>query len=289
MALRQWYKRITQRKLTIMIVPDTGAGQTRDYVVSLKTVLLGKIAAVVAGVVLVAGIAAIGYSIYARAEIMGLKVVTNQMRRELRQVSDLRDELAEIWVINERLKTLLRGASEYRQEIAAHRPLPWGMPLASLTGPYYRRVERKDARDLGAMLETSPGALVLATAPGRVVDVQWSPLYGDMLIVDHGNGVQSKYAKDITTLVQVGDFVARGQTIGVVSEQRDTPVLFYQVTVDGHPADPLRSVVTVSEQENSAEPDSAATGGLSLSVSRSRPQDGERTSDIRGINTQRQR
>ena len=247
MGLKRWYATIRQRKLTIKVIPDTGTSSTRDYVVSLRTALLSKIAGVLLLLVLALGIAAMVYSANARERLERLRITNAQLQREVRQVTDLREKLAEIWIINERLKRMLGGGTVLKDKSRSGRSLPWGSPLSSSVGPAFR-VEPTRNPELGVYLNTAPGTLVLATGPGKALDVRWSPANGDMLIIDHGGGLQTRYAKDLTIFAQPGDVVLQGQTIGVINPNDGgrSPLLFYQVTLDGQSVNPLESLLSLS-------------------------------------------
>ena len=247
MGLRRWYSRLSSRKLTIMVIPDTGAGGNRDYVVKLRTVLLAKIGAVVVALLLLAGGVGMVYSVSARQRIVQLQTFNNQLRRERRQIARLREQLAEIWVVNERLRGMLGGQAPETAPTVRVEQKPWVEPLATRCGPAFRLRADEDP-ELGVYLETAPGALVVATASGRVLDVRWSPIQGDILILDHGEGLQTRYAKNVTIFVRPGDYVVQGQTIGIIEAAAPgtTPVLFYQVLVDGRSIDPTESLISLS-------------------------------------------
>lgn len=59
------------------------------------------------------------------------------------------------------------------------------------------------------------GTPVTASDSGVVVFSGWSPYgYGNMVMIDHGNGFQTLYAHMTATFVTCGQSVAKGQTIG---------------------------------------------------------------------------
>ena len=64
--------------------------------------------------------------------------------------------------------------------------------------------------------------------------------YGKNVVLDHGNGVESRYAHLKKIDVKLGQRVERGQVIGLVgSTGRSTgPHLHYEVLVEGKPVDP---------------------------------------------------
>ena len=86
------------------------------------------------------------------------------------------------------------------------------------------------------------GTVVQASAGGVVAVVERHPQYGQMVEIDHGNGLRTRYAHMSQFLVRVGDIVKRGQVIGRVgSTGRSTgPHLHFEVLVDGSPQNPTR-------------------------------------------------
>jgi murein DD-endopeptidase MepM/ murein hydrolase activator NlpD len=88
------------------------------------------------------------------------------------------------------------------------------------------------------------GTPARATAPGKVVEADWVGGYGNMVEIDHGNGLTTRYAHLSSVEVDVGQTVTKGQVIGRVgSTGRSTgPHLHYETRLDGDPMDPMRFV-----------------------------------------------
>lgn len=84
------------------------------------------------------------------------------------------------------------------------------------------------------------GTLVRAAGPGVVVAARRWASYGNIVIVDHGMGVETRYAHLSRTRVREGDFVAAGAHIGNVGATgRVTgPHLHFEVRVHDNPVDP---------------------------------------------------
>jgi murein DD-endopeptidase MepM/ murein hydrolase activator NlpD len=87
-----------------------------------------------------------------------------------------------------------------------------------------------------------PGAPILAAAAGVVIASEHHPQYGNMVEIDHGNGLVTLYAHCARRHVQVGDVVLKGATIGEVgSTGRVTgPHLHFEVRHHGVPQNPAR-------------------------------------------------
>ena len=100
----------------------------------------------------------------------------------------------------------------------------------------------------GLDLAAPEGTPILATAVGTVHFAGSIParqdapasLYGNFVVLDHGNGIRTVYAHCANLLVETGDEVRRGQPIARVgSTGRSTgPHVHYEVVVNGRPLDP---------------------------------------------------
>lgn len=86
------------------------------------------------------------------------------------------------------------------------------------------------------------GTPIAAAAGGVVVSTDTHPEYGKLLVVDHGEGLVTRYAHASRILVGAGDIVRRGQVVAEVgSTGRSTgPHLHFEVLVDGVPHNPAR-------------------------------------------------
>lgn len=84
------------------------------------------------------------------------------------------------------------------------------------------------------------GEPVFAPGAGRVVEAGWKGGYGNMIEIDHGNGVTTRYGHLSKIEVEVGDEVTRGQIIGLVgSTGRSTgPHLHYELRINDRPINP---------------------------------------------------
>jgi murein DD-endopeptidase MepM/ murein hydrolase activator NlpD len=92
----------------------------------------------------------------------------------------------------------------------------------------------------GQDIDAQYGTPVQVAAPGRVVIAGWQRGYGNVVYVDHGRGISTRYGHLSAIDVAVGQMVSRGQTIGLVgSTGRSTgPHLHYEVRINNQPVDP---------------------------------------------------
>jgi murein DD-endopeptidase MepM/ murein hydrolase activator NlpD len=86
------------------------------------------------------------------------------------------------------------------------------------------------------------GVPIHAAAGGLVVLRDWHPAYGQVLEIDHGNGLTTRYAHTSSFEVAAGALVKRGQVVARVgtSGRSTGPHLHFEVLVDGVPQDPAR-------------------------------------------------
>lgn len=94
------------------------------------------------------------------------------------------------------------------------------------------------------------GTPIAAAAGGVVVTAEYHHQFGNMLEVDHGNGIVSRYAHASRLLVRTGDIVRRGQHIAAVgSTGRSTGAhLHFEVLVEGIPQDPSKFLAAGAAQ-----------------------------------------
>jgi murein DD-endopeptidase MepM/ murein hydrolase activator NlpD len=123
--------------------------------------------------------------------------------------------------------------------------LPIVPPLegASMTSNFGSRTDPflgSAAFHAGIDFRSPSGRPVEATASGRVIAAGPNGGYGNMVEIDHGKGLTTRYAHLSRILVEVGDKVGRGDVIGKVgSTGRSTgPHLHYETRVNGAAVNP---------------------------------------------------
>jgi len=92
----------------------------------------------------------------------------------------------------------------------------------------------------GILLETRPGATVLAPFDGRILFRGPFRSYGEILIIQHGGGYHSLLAGLARSDVVVGQWVLAGEPVGAIGPSKDgNPKLYMELRRDGHPIDPV--------------------------------------------------
>ena len=155
-----------------------------------------------------------------------------------------------------RVDATLKQARELRisfEEMVAHMEreadewacIPSTRPLEGgrLTSHYGRRRDPFTgllAWHRGLDLSAPTGTPILASAEGRVIRAGYYRGYGRLVEMDHGNGLQTRYAHASRLAVKVGQWVKRGEIIGYVgsSGRTSAPHLHFEVHLLGEPVNP---------------------------------------------------
>ena len=95
-------------------------------------------------------------------------------------------------------------------------------------------------RSDGVLIAAAAGTAVKAVADGTVVFADWMTGYGNILIIDHGNGYMSLYAHNDSLLRAAGDAVRRGDALAAVGSSggQERPALYFELRRNGTPVNP---------------------------------------------------
>jgi murein DD-endopeptidase MepM/ murein hydrolase activator NlpD len=106
----------------------------------------------------------------------------------------------------------------------------------------------------GIDIQARYGTPVAVTAPGEVSFAGRDSGYGGLVVVDHGDGVQSLYGHLSALYVHEGQTLHRGQPVGAVgaSGRATGSHLHYEVRIQGRPVDPDRYLASWSGRQASA-------------------------------------
>ncbi len=117
-----------------------------------------------------------------------------------------------------------------------------GGSLGSAFGWRIDPLNGRSALHTGLDFPSEPGTAILAAAGGVVVTQEYHPAYGNMVEIDHGNELLTRYAHASRVMVKKGDLIKRGQKIAEVgSTGRSTgPHLHFEVLVQGVFQDPQK-------------------------------------------------
>jgi murein DD-endopeptidase MepM/ murein hydrolase activator NlpD len=118
------------------------------------------------------------------------------------------------------------------------------MPVAGRAssgyGDRFDPIQHKEIKHPGFDLAAPTGTTVDAAASGTVTHAGPAGTYGNLIIIKHADGVETRYAHLSATSVKEGDTVQAGQPIGAVGTTGYStgPHLHFEVRKDGKPIDP---------------------------------------------------
>jgi murein DD-endopeptidase MepM/ murein hydrolase activator NlpD len=123
-------------------------------------------------------------------------------------------------------------------------PVMWPVDDAVLTSPFGYRIQpftRQWSFHGGVDLGVPFGTPIYATNDGIVSFAGWDNGHGNMVEIDHGGGVTTRYCHASRLLVTEGEPVTAGEVIALVGStgMSTGPHLHYEILFDGDKADPL--------------------------------------------------
>lgn len=162
--------------------------------------------------------------------------IVSDIEQVISQINDKQNQLKV-------LESILLGHHISEQSEIAGRPVKSGW-LSSFYGIRKDPFNGLPTMHKGVDFAGKEGDPVVATGAGIVV---WSAErygYGNLVEIDHGAGVRTRYAHNKSLSVKVGDVVTKQQTIAIMgSTGRSTgPHVHYEVIRNGVQQDPLRYV-----------------------------------------------
>ena len=134
-----------------------------------------------------------------------------------------------------------------KKNILTHTPSVWPVMgwvtsgFGFRTNPFTGLTQMHEGIDIS----NRTGTLVVAPADGIVSDIGNDLVYGKIVVISHGFGMNTRYGHLDKVLVKVGQNVKRGDKIAEVGMTGKTtgPHLHYEVRLNGIPANPMRYVL----------------------------------------------
>lgn len=148
--------------------------------------------------------------------------------------------------MNEKVASIYKNIDDlaYYKEVIQYVPI--GKPVWSywVTSPFGSRpdpFQNKKAYHKGVDMASRTGNKIKTQAKGKVIRAEYASGYGNLVVVDHGNGFTTKYAHMNKIYVKKGDHVDYNDTLGEVGNTgRSTgPHLHYEVLYRGRAVDPM--------------------------------------------------
>lgn len=114
-----------------------------------------------------------------------------------------------------------------------------------LSGKVVQRFGEKDQesgiKNTGVLIKAKEGQSVHAIHTGQIVYADWFRGYGQLIVIDHGQGYMSLYGHNQMLLAKIGDVVEMGQPIARAGSTGGLTFdgLYFEIRVQGEPSDPL--------------------------------------------------
>jgi murein DD-endopeptidase MepM/ murein hydrolase activator NlpD len=149
---------------------------------------------------------------------------------------------------------LVSSDVDRRNKLAAATPSIWpayGWLSSGMGGRQDPFTGEQDSHP-GLDISSDKGSAVYATADGSVTQASYAGAYGNLIVVDHGYGLETRYGHLSAYRVKAGQAVKRGDVIGLVgSTGRATgPHLHYEVRVNGRILNPLNLLLNRRKSAN---------------------------------------
>jgi septal ring factor EnvC (AmiA/AmiB activator) len=128
------------------------------------------------------------------------------------------------------------GFAARRGKLPMPAPGPITVGFGKVVNPKFNTVTVQNGVDV----EAPAGAPVRAVAPGRVVHSGWFKGYGNLVIVDHGEGYHTLVAHLASMQTAMGEEVEAGSVLGTVGDSASLKgaYLYFEIREKGRPVDP---------------------------------------------------
>lgn len=145
--------------------------------------------------------------------------------------------------LESRLHTL-RSDVDKRNQLAAATPSIWpahgwlSSSMGNRSDPFTGKRDFHPGLDISA----DKGDPIYSTADGKVTHAASAGNYGNLVIVDHGYGIETRYGHMSAFKVKVGEAVKRGDLLGLVGStgRATSSHLHYEVRANGRILNPLQ-------------------------------------------------
>jgi len=172
------------------------------------------------------------------ALVSGRPLSMEELQATLADLDRLTDQRTDLMTV---MESRLFDQKIRNMMVPTQQPVSAGI-LGSLFGWRIDPFTGRSALHTGLDFAAGFGTPILAAAGGVVVTQEFHPEYGNMIEIDHGNDLITRYAHASKTLVKKGDLIKRGQKIAEVGTTgRSTGAhLHFEVLVQGIPQDPQK-------------------------------------------------
>ncbi len=262
-----------QKQFSVIIVPHDDS-KVRNYRFSYA--LLYTFVALVAIAVVSMGVfvATYGKILYAAHQTTGLRRDNTRLMTRVAEIDSLRAELVGLQAMGIQIKKMLGvGLSEEDSILVASlSPIANSRAISAEVADASRSEQQQMLKAIPSLWpvkgyvtreyfttggEKSPGyhpgmdiaakrnTPIRTSAEGIVVTSTWDDTYGYMIVIDHGFGMSTLYGHNSRNLVNSGDRVARGQTVGFVGStgKSTAPHVHFEIRQNGVHINPRNYVL----------------------------------------------
>jgi murein DD-endopeptidase MepM/ murein hydrolase activator NlpD len=172
------------------------------------------------------------------ALVSGRPLTMEELQATLADLDRLSDQRVDLMTV---MESRLFDQKIRKMMVPTQLPVATGL-IGSTFGWRIDPFTGRSALHTGLDFPAAPGTPYVAAAGGVVVAQEYHPEYGNMIEIDHGNNLVTRYGHSSKVFVKKGDLIRRGQLIGEVGTTgRSTgPHLHFEVLVQGVPQDPQK-------------------------------------------------
>jgi murein DD-endopeptidase MepM/ murein hydrolase activator NlpD len=179
------------------------------------------------------------------AFIAGRDLTLEELRATLAEMDHLANQRTDVMTV---IESRLFEQKVKKMMVPTQAPISDGN-LGSGFGWRIDPITGTSALHTGLDFPAEPGTPVLSAAGGVVVTQEYHPQYGNMIEIDHGNDLVTRYGHSSRVYVKKGDLIKRGQRLSEVGNTgRSTGShLHFEVLVQGVPQDPQKFLTAGSK------------------------------------------
>lgn len=249
---------MSERELSFIVVPH-GELETRSYSISYRRLRIYVGVAATLLILFIVVVSSWWYVAAQAARVPGLEREVARLELERERVAELARTLSEVEAQYERVRRLL-GADAApagsepllpplrtdvdSAEAEGVSALPDSWPLTEAGFVTRSLSDASGANHPGLDIAVAAGSYVRAAADGRVSAAGEDAVYGNYVLLEHGDEYETMYGHASQLFVREGDVVQRNEVIALSgSTGRSTaPHLHFEVRRAGEPVDPLEFV-----------------------------------------------
>jgi murein DD-endopeptidase MepM/ murein hydrolase activator NlpD len=238
------------RKVSVIVAPHGSTKSWNRDVSQLVLVGIGVVVAILPILLISLAVQLVDHGARGR-QIAALQSENSELQEQGRRIAELESELAALREFETRIRRWAgiefsgpagtperKDRGQYRWE--SEERLLSEVPSLSPVQGWVSRGYELDDEHLGIDLVGETGTPVRAAALGVVRFAGWDDTFGNLVILDHGNGYTSHYGHNDSILVESGSLVPRGQTIARLGTtgQSSAPHVHFEVRLEDEPLDP---------------------------------------------------